>query len=196
MTIEQTHVDAGSATSALPADARKLLVLGQAVAWIGLVLFVGYYLYQGVMAFGEGVGVDRAYTADYLDNAEVDGPFPLSLRFAGFGLDLLREAPGIIALFLGIQLFRRYRTRQMFSPGCATRLRWIGWMVILMAPFHFFTMAAGRTLFGRWAGVESGIPFGLEPRHIHAVVLGSILVLLATIMLRAVAAEEENRGFI
>ncbi|MFK8033630.1 MAG: DUF2975 domain-containing protein [Hyphomicrobiales bacterium] len=180
-----------------PTGATKTLLRWAQVATLaGLSLFVCAIGYFAFASFSDASFFD-AQLVELFEDPDITGPFNNLERWTAVVLMLVENSTGILALWASFRLFTEYRRGNVFTLLAATRLRFIGWMVVLLTPLDMIVETFGTALFTHWAHPgKVNISISFEDVHVFALVFGLVIVVVGHVMYQAIAISDENRAFV
>lgn len=186
-----------SSTEQTPNPSTKRLLRWAQVATLGgLAIFVfafSYFIYASLSdsSFFDGQLVEL------FEDPNITGPFTNMERLTAVGLMLIEDSTGILALWASFRLFTEYRRGNVFTLLAAARLRFIGWMVVLLTPIDMVVETVGTALFTYWAHPgKVNISISFEDVHVFALVFGLVIVVIGHVMYQAIAISDENSAFV
>ncbi len=190
-------IEAKPNADAISQKIRKLSLVGEIVAWLGLLLSLAVVADMvGSFFFTNGASLDADIAKTFLKHGET-----LSLstgqRLIGVKLALVTILIGAIGLNAARQLFAGYRKGEVFTHRSASRFSLIGWTLIVLVPASKIALNVGRYYFSGIAGTGSfEAEFLLEDVDLYALTFGLLLVVAGQIMRQAVVLMEENKSFV
>lgn len=175
---------------------KRLLRCAQVATLGGLALFVlaiGYFTYASL----SDPSFFDAQLVDLFEDPGITGPFTNPERLTAVALMLIEDSTGVLALWASFRLFTEYRRGSIFTLMAATRLRFIGWMVVLLTPIDIVVETFGTALFTHWAHPgKVKISISFEDVHVFALVFGLVIVVIGHVMYQAIAISDENSAFV
>ncbi|MEP0519205.1 MAG: DUF2975 domain-containing protein [Hyphomicrobiales bacterium] len=179
-----------------PDSTKSLLRWAQVATLSGLAMFVlafGYFTYASL--------TDPTFfdvqLVDLFEDPNITGPFTNLERFTAVVLMLIEDSTGILALWASFRLFTEYRRGNIFTLTAAARLRFIGWMVVLLTPIDMVVETFGTALYTHWAQPgKVNISISFEDVHVFALVFGLVIVVVGHVMYQAIAISDENSAFV
>ncbi len=179
--------------------ARKIVTIARAAeiaALIGMVLIAAVIFYAVYFLFGNGGLADAHIVKQYLkDGTQAD--FTSSQRLVGVMFALASDCLGLLGLYTARRLFAGYQRGDVFTALAATRLKLIGWVVVLLAPVSQLAQTAGILYFTQI--VTPGrmrVDVSIEDSDVYAIVFGLLIVVVGYVMYEAVRISDENESFV
>lgn len=183
-------------TTPLPRPTETLLKVARIATLAGLLLFFALSVWAVIMAFTDGAAINRILVENFLEN-EKRGSFTFIQQAIGLTLLFLTSITGIVASWIAFKLFGDYAKGNIFTRRSATRLRLIGWMIVLLAPLEIICTTLGKMLFTLWTTTGTlKIDIGIGDGSVFAVVFGLLIVVVGHVMYQAMAISDENRSFV
>lgn len=178
----------------LPDSVQTLARCAEIAAFIGMMLFGVYLSYM--LASSLNGSIDAAISEEFLDSGKTGRFSPWQRGFAAL-LGIVPDLFGIAALASARGLFEGYRRGEIFTLAASARLRFIGWMVVLLAPVGMLTRTIGIAVFTAWT--EPGrlnIDLEIGDGEVYAIVFGMLIVVVGHVMYRAIEIDTENKAFV
>ncbi len=168
----------------------------QIATLLGFILLTGASLYAFFACAFDEASANTLLKQEFLDPNST-AVFTLLERLLGITLLFAPTLIGIIALGSAFNLFAGYRRNEIFTKAAAARLRFIGWMVVLLSPVNQIAQTLGTAFFSPLE--EPGrvrVEVSFTDTDIYAIVFGLLIVVIGHIMYEATNLSDENRSFV
>ena len=160
---------------------------GVALIGVPVAVFLG-------LAFDPPQRLDMVREFSGIQVAEV---LPSSVPWAVMLVGLLPFGPGLFVLVHMRRLFRRYRAGETLSYGCAQAIRRIGAGVLAMFGLGLLTYTLQILVLTSANPVgQRALSVNFGSNDLALLLTGGLVLLIGWVMGEAVAAAEENRGFV
>lgn len=180
----------------LPAKIQRLLRIAQWSTVLGLIVFAVAIAVYVVVAIIDGPGVDAMLVEDFLETPK-ELTLTMPQRLLMLAISFLGSGSGIVGLWQTGRLLADYRKGEIFTLRASARLRFIGWMVVLLMPGTMLAEALSGTLMRLWS--EPGtleVTASIGDGEVFALVFGLLFVVVGHVMYQAIEISEENRAFV
>ncbi len=165
-------------------------------ALIGMLIIAAVFVFVVYFLIGDGGQADVYISRQFLGEG-VKASFTISQRLVGAGIMLLPDFLGLFALYTARKLFAGYQCGEVFTALAATRLKMIGWALVLLAPVSQIADMIGIYYINSIAHPKQvRISISLEDTNIYAIVFGLLIVVVGYVMYEAVRISDENKRFV
>ena len=165
-------------------------------ALMGMLIIAAVFFFTVYVLVANGVQADAQIVDKFLAEG-TKASFTTSQRLMGAALMLLSDFLGLFGLYTARKLFTGYQAGEVFTELAATRLRTIGWVVVLLAPISQISQTIGVFYFTRIADPgRFRVNISLEDTDVYAIVFGLLIVVIGYVMYEAVRIAEENKSFV
>ncbi len=165
-------------------------------ALIGMLIIAAVFVFAVYFLVGGGGQADVYISREFLDEG-VKASFTISQRLVAAGIMLLPDFLGLFALYTARKLFAGYQCGEVFTALAATRLKMIGWALVLLAPVSQVADTIGIYYINSIAQPKQvRINISLEDTHVYAIVFGLLIVVVGYVMYEAVRISDENKRFV
>ena len=174
----------------------KIARTAEVAALIGMLIIAIVFFFAVYFLVGQGGQADAHIIRQFLDDG-VQASFTTSQRLVGASLMMLPDFLGLFGLYTARKLFAGYQRGDVFTALAATRLKIIGWVLVMLAPVSQIADTIGIFYFTRLIEPKRvRIDISLEDTHVYAVVFGLLIVVVGYVMYEAVRISEENKSFV
>ena len=165
-------------------------------AIIGMLILGMLFAYVLYALLFNGAEVDLRIREEFLEKG-VATVFSIKERILGIFLLLASDFWGLYGIHTARKLFAGYLRGEVFTVLAATRLKMIGWVVVLLAPISQMAETAGIFYFSRIDHPERiRLHLSLEDTDVYAIVFGLLILVVGHVMHEAVRLSDENRSFV
>ncbi len=168
----------------------------EVAALIGMLIIAAVFILTVYIVVGDGGQADAYISQEFLDEG-VRASFTVSQRLAIASIMLLPDFLGLFALYTARKLFAGYQCGEVFTALAATRLKMIGWALVLLAPVSQIANTIGIYYITSIAQPKRvHINISLEDTNVYAIVFGLLIVVVGYVMYEAVRIADENKRFV
>lgn len=182
--------------SVLPEPTRRIVRAARVVSLLALGVFIILMVALFFLALSGSDSADAMIVENFLKEETV-ALFTMAQRLFAAVLISLSSVTGLLGLLSAVQLFNGYLKGEIFTQAAARRVRFIGWMIVLIAPLSVAVNTLGHAIFTLWLKPGTlSISLGFDDGDILALAFGLLVVVIGHVMVRALDIAEENRSFV
>jgi hypothetical protein len=174
---------------------RRLAAWGQAMCAAGIVISLGTLLlalvhpgFRDHMMFG-GLQINDGPPFRLSETGQ------LSIIMVAFPIAICHS----LALLFGFQLFRGYRSGEIFTPAAGQRLARVGWCIVAIVPVALASKAILSRVFAAEIQASGGL-ISLSPTFSDldpgTIAFGLLAIIVGRVLGEAARLSDENRSFV
>ena len=170
--------------------------VAEIAALIGMLIITAVFFYSIYFLIADSVLTDTQIVDEFLAQG-TQASFTTTQRLVGATLMLLSDFLGLFGLFTARKLLIGYQRGEVFTVLAATRLKIIGWVVVLLAPISQISETVGIFYFTKIVNPgHTRLSLSLEDTDVYAMVFGLLIVVIGYVMYEAVRISEEHKSFV